>query len=527
MIDKESAMRKGIRLPQVSAFLGCEPLQLFIGGKWVHARSGHTLETRDPGTGEVLATLASAEEEDVNAAVEAARRAFLESEWRSMAANDRAVILHRLADLIDQHRDTLAQIESLDVGKPLSQAMGNDVPNVAETLRYYADLSVIMRQKVPIAVSGHEAYTALSPYGVCAFIIPWNFPFLLLGWGIAPALAAGNTVVIKPAEDTPLSTLYFCRLVAEAGLPDGVVNVIPGYGEKAGATLASHPGINRLSFTGSPEVGRGVAASCGANLVPVKLELGGKGAAVLFEDTDVERTADALAAAITLNSGQVCCTATRWLVHDSIWDRFVQAATARLQKVRIGYGMSPETEMGPVVSAKQRDRVLGYLERGEREGAQVLWQGGEVKMPAEGGGFYVKPSLLAGPPENTCARDEIFGPVAYLMRFHTEKQALDLVNRSPYGLANSVWTQDLVRAHRVAEAMIAGNSWINAHNVFKHGIPYAGCNLSGYGGGVLGPDTLFDYLRRQSVVRPTNCADRSISIRRNKHQASLGSRVAG
>jgi aldehyde dehydrogenase (NAD+) len=504
MMEPQAGINKVNLLPQVTGFLASQPLPLFIGGKWGPAGSGRTFETRDPGTGEVLATVASAEGEDVNTAVEAARRAYRQGEWSTMAANDRAVILHRLADLVDKHRDSLAQIESLDVGKPLSQATGNDVPNVAQTLRYYADLSVAARRREPIAVSGHEAYTAWSPYGVCAFIIPWNFPLLLLGWGIAPALAAGNTVVIKPAEDTPLSTLYFCRLVRQAGIPDGVVNAIPGYGHTAGAALASHPGINRLSFTGSPEIGRQVAASCGANLVPVKLELGGKGAAVLFEDTDVERTADALAAAITLNCGQVCCTATRWLVQDSIWDRFVQSATARLERVRIGHGLSPQTEMGPVVSAKQKRRVLGYLQKGEREGAQVLLRGREQESATERGGFYVKPSLLAGSPDNICAREEIFGPVAYLVRFQTEAEALDLVNRSPYGLANSVWTQDLDRAHRMAEAMIAGNSWINAHNVFKHGIPYAGCNLSGCGGGVLGPDTLFDYLRRQSVVRPTN-----------------------
>ncbi|MGH9701550.1 MAG: aldehyde dehydrogenase family protein, partial [Candidatus Acidiferrales bacterium] len=431
-------------------------------------------------------------------------RAFQKSGWSTMAANDRAVILHRLADLVDRRREILAQIESLDVGKPLLQAMGNDVPNVAQTLRYYADLSVSARHKEPIGVSGHEAYTAWFPYGICAFIIPWNFPILLLGWNIAPALAAGNTVVIKPAEDTPLSTLYFCNLVREAGVPAGVVNVIPGYGHTAGAALASHPGIDRLSFTGSPEIGRKVASSCGANLVPVKLELGGKGAAVLFEDTDVERTAEALAAAITLNSGQVCCTATRWMVQDSIWDRFVESAAARLQRVRIGHGMSPQTEMGPVVSAKQKSRVLGYLQAGEREGAQVLLRGGDASEIAESQGFYVKPGLLAGSPENICAREEIFGPVAYLMRFKTEEEAVNLVNQSRYGLANSVWTQDLVRAQRVAEAMIAGNSWINAHNVFRHGIPYAGCNLSGCGGGVLGPDTLLDYLRRQSIVRPMN-----------------------
>lgn len=504
MTEKQAAMDQAVRLPQVSSFLASQPLLLFIGGKWVPARSGHTFETRDPGSGEVLATVASAEGEDVEAAVQSARRAFLKSGWSRLAAADRAVILHRLADLVDKHREILAQIESLDVGKPLFQARDNDVPSVAQTLRYYADLSLSVRPRLPIAVSGHEAYTALSPYGVCAFIIPWNFPLLLLGWGIAPALAAGNTVVIKPAEDTPLSTLYFCRLAAEAGVPDGVVNVVPGYGDKAGAALAAQPGISRLSFTGSPKVGRRVAAACGANLVPVKLELGGKGAAVLFEDTEAERAAGALAAAITLNSGQVCCTATRWLVQDSLWDRFVECVTARLERVRIGYGLSPETEMGPVVSAKQKSRVMEYLEKGQREGAQVLLPGGEFRNTAEAGGFYVKPGLLAGSPDNICARDEIFGPVAYLMRFQTEEEAIALVNRSSYGLANSVWTEDLARAHRVAEAMVAGNSWINAHNVFKHGITYAGCNLSGCGGGVLGPDTLLDYLRRQSIVRPMN-----------------------
>lgn len=489
-------------LPEVTKFLSSQPLRLFIGGEWAHSKSGRTFETRDPGTGKVLATVASAEAADVDAAVFAARQAFQKSGWSTMAANDRAVILHRLADLVDKNREILAQIETLDVGKPFHQATGNDIPNVSQTLRYYSDLSVSVRRREAIAVSGHEAYTALFPYGVCGFIIPWNFPFLLLGWGIAPALAAGNTVVIKPAEDTPLSTLYFCRLAQEAGVPGGVINVIPGYGHSAGAALAAHKDLNRMSFTGSPETGRQVAASCGANLVPVKLELGGKGAAVLFEDTDIEQTADALASAITLNCGQVCCTATRWLVQESIWNRFVRSVSSRLEAIRIGHGLRPDTQMGPVVSTKQKDRVLGYLKRGTEEGAEMLLPGGEATGDSEHGGFYIKPSLLTGPPDNICAHDEIFGPVAYLMPFKTEEEALQLVNRSKYGLANSVWTQDLNRAQRVAEAMVAGNSWINAHNVFKHGIPYAGCNLSGCGGGVLGPDTLFDYLRRQSVVRP-------------------------
>jgi aldehyde dehydrogenase (NAD+) len=419
-----------------------------------------------------------------------------------MPVNDRAVILHRLADLIDKRREVLAQLESLDVGKPLAQAMAFDIPNVAQSLRYYADLAVHTRRAEPIPVSGFDARSIRVPYGVCGFIIPWNFPLLLVGWGVSPALAAGNTVIIKPPEDASLTALYFADLAKEAGVPDGVINVITGYGEVAGAALAQHPGINRMSFTGSPEVGRLIAESCGRNLVPVKLELGGKGAATLFEDTDIEVAAQALAGAITLNSGQVCCTATRWIVHEKIREEFVQRATGILSQLKIGHGLDPASQMGPVVSEKQRQRVLGYLQRGEQEGADVLLRGGVAEVEGNEAGYYVKPALLGGAPENVCAIDEIFGPVAYVMSFSEEEEAIALVNRSRYGLANSVWSADLTRANRVAEAMVAGNSWINAHNIFAHGIPYAGCNLSGMGGGVLGPDTYFDYLRPQSIVRP-------------------------
>ena len=488
---------------QVSEFLSSGPIKLFIGGKWVDTSAGGRIEVRDPGNGKVIAQVAAAEKEDVNRAVEAARHAFRDSAWVTMPANDRAVVLHRLADLIDKNTDTLAQIESLDVGKPLAAAAGFDIPEAARTLRYYADLSVLTRRREPIAVSGHEAYTLRVPHGVCAFVLPWNFPLMLLAWGIAPALAAGNVVIVKPSEETPLSTLYFCRLAQEAGVPEGVVNVIPGYGETAGAALAAHPGINRFGFTGSPEVGRRIGAACGGNLVPVKLELGGKGAAVLFEDVDPEQTADALVAAITVNTGQVCCTASRWLIQESIWDPFVARARERLAQVRIGHGLLPETEMGPAVSLIQKRRILGYIDRGVKQGATLLLEGGEAKVPDYPEGFYVKPALLTGPPDNVCAQEEIFGPVAYLLPFRTEAEAVTLVNESPYGLANSVWSQDLDRARRVAEAMVAGNSWINAHNVFKHGVPYGGCKLSGMGGGVLSPETFFDYLRGQSIVRPT------------------------
>jgi aldehyde dehydrogenase (NAD+) len=488
---------------QVSDFLNSGPLQLFIGGKWVDAAGGGRIDVRDPGTGKVVVQVAAADRADVERAGEAARAAFNKSGWATLPANDRAVILHRLADLIEKNLEVLAQLESLDVGKPLAQATAFDIPEGAAVLRYYADLSVHVRRREPIAVSGYEAYTLRVPYGVCAFVLPWNFPFVLLAWGVAPALAAGNVVIVKPSEETPLSTLYFCRLAQEAGIPDGVVNVIPGYGHTAGAALAAYPGINRMGFTGSPEVGRLIAAACGANLVPVKLELGGKGAAVLFEDIDPEKTADALVAALSLNTGQVCCTATRWIIHESIWDPLVERARQGLERLRIGHSLAPDTEMGPVVSPTQKQRILGYVERGATQGATLLLEGGEAQVPEHPEGFYVKPALLTGPPENVCAQEEIFGPVAYLMPFKTEAQAVDLVNQCPYGLANSVWSGDLERARRVAEAMVAGNSWINAHNVFKHGVPYGGCKLSGMGGGVLSPETFFDYLRGQSIVRPT------------------------
>jgi len=296
--------------------------------------------------------------------------------------------------------------------------------------------------------------------------------------------------------------LYFAKLAEEAGVPKGVINVVTGFGETAGAALSRHPGIKRMSFTGSPEVGRLVAEACGKNLVPVKLELGGKGAAVIFDDVDIDAVADLLAGAVTLNAGQVCCTATRWVVHEKIRDKLVDRAATVMSSMPIGYGADPETKIGPVVSEKQRQRVLGYLEKGLKQGASSLLDGGAAKVPGRENGFYVKPALLGGDPGNVCAREEIFGPVAYVMTFKDENDVIDLVNSSSYGLANSVWSKNLDRANRVAEKLVAGNSWINAHNLFAHGIPYGGCNLSGCGGGVLGPETLMDYLRSQSVVRP-------------------------
>ncbi|SCY84517.1 aldehyde dehydrogenase family protein [Rhizobium sp. NFACC06-2] len=478
------------------------PFNLHIDGAQVRANGGNTFESLDPGTGAVIATLAAGDAADVDAAVSAARKAFITSNWATMPAADRAVILHRLADLIDQNSALLAEIESKDVGKPRAQAAAFDIPHAAQTFRYYADLSNNTRSREPFAVKGNEAWSVRQPYGVCAFIFPWNFPFLLLGWNVSPALAAGNTIVIKPAAETSLSALYFARLAEQAGVPKGVVNVVTGSGTVVGTALAGHSGINRLSFTGSPEVGRVVAEACARNLVPAKLELGGKGAAVLFDDVSVDNAAEALAGAVTLNAGQVCCTATRWLVHETIADAFIAKAAKSMSGMKIGYGGDDTTQLGPLVSDKQRRRVLGYVERSKSEGAEAYLPGGAAEVSDREGGFYVKPALLGGAPDNVCAREEVFGPVAYVMTFRDEDEAIKLVNSSPYGLANSVWTADTRRAKRVAEQLVAGNSWINAHNLFPHGVTYGGVNLSGCGGGILGPDTLDDYYRKLSVVRP-------------------------
>jgi len=488
-------------LPEVAAFLDSPSLKAFVNGEWVDASGGQTFDVVDPGTGEKISTVASLQKDDVDRAVDAAVNAFEGSGWAKMPVNERSAALHRLADAVEARKAQFSQIESLDCGKVFAQAEA-DVQNFIDTFRYFADLAQQVNYRSVIGVKGHEAWIARHPWGACGFIVPWNFPFLLTGWGLAPALAAGNTCVLKPAEDTPLSALYLCKVVQELDLlPAGVLNVTTGIGETAGAAIANNPKFRRMSFTGSPEVGRMVAEASGRNLTPIKCELGGKGAAVVFDDVDIEETAEKLVGAITFHSGQVCCDATRWLIHKDIYDKFVGECADRMKAVSIGYQLDAGTQMGPLVNTKQRDRVLGYLEKGVAEGAELVLEGGAAKVAGKNG-YYVKPALMAGSLDNIAAREEIFGPVAYLAPFANEEEGIRLANNTEYGLGNSVWSRDLVRCARVAEAFESGNGWINAHNVIVHGVPYAGVGKSGMGGGVVSPDTLNDYLRPISIVRP-------------------------
>jgi acyl-CoA reductase-like NAD-dependent aldehyde dehydrogenase len=485
--------------PNVADFLRT-PVGHFIGGKWDAGAGNAMAQVLNPSDGSALAAIAMGGAAEVDQAVSAAWKAF--PAWSALSPGERAVYLHRFAEQLEKHAADLALLESLDVGKAITAAEGFDVPFGIECLRYFANLSTQAHYDVPLAIKNIEARVHRAPYGVCGFIFPWNFPFTLLLWGIAPALAAGNTVVVKPSEVTPLSSLFAAKLAAEAGIPDGVINLVTGDGPSAGAALAAHPRVKRMSFTGSPETGKKIGELCGRNLVPCKLELGGKGAAVVFDDVDVEVAAQKLAGAITLNTGQVCCTATRWLIHEKIYDRFVDQAVAALKETKTGPGPERETQMGPLVSETQRQRVLRYLENGVKEGAETILPGGTAAPRGYEGGFYVQPSLLAGSPENVCCREEIFGPSAFLLKFKDEKAAVSLVNQLAYGLANSVWSADLKRAGRIAEQMAAGNSWINAHNVFAYGLPYGGINLSGFGGGVNSSETFNDYLRPQTIARP-------------------------
>ncbi|NMO03195.1 aldehyde dehydrogenase family protein [Gordonia sp. TBRC 11910] len=485
-------------LPAVSDWLS-RPKQLFIGGDWVDAASGRTFETRDPATGEVLTQIAYGQAEDVDRAVRAARTAY-EGEWALCTPAQRQRLLFRIGEAIYEHAEELAQLESLDNGKSAAVAQAVDITWVAELFEYYAGWATkIEGRTIPVSVpwapgTQWHAYTLREPVGVCGAIVPWNFPLLMAAFKVPVALACGNTVVLKPAEDTPLSALRLAEIMADCGLPDGVFNVVTGYGD-AGAALAAHDDVDKIAFTGSTEVGRLIVDAAKGNLKKVSLELGGKSPQVVYADANLDLAIPGTASGFLFNHGQTCTSGTRLLVEDRIFDEFTQGVADVAAASKLGPGLDPTSEVGPLVSQTQLNRVLGYVDQGLRDGARAL-TGGRRHGDA---GYYVEPTVLVDVDSSfSVYREEIFGPVVVATPFNAERGVAAAANDTPYGLAASVWTQDATKAHRTARQIKAGTVWINCHNAFDAALPFGGYKESGWGR-ELGASAIDAYTEQKSI----------------------------
>ncbi|HEY3472779.1 MAG TPA: aldehyde dehydrogenase family protein [Amycolatopsis sp.] len=458
--------------------------QLLIDGKFVPAASGRTFATHDPATGARITDVAWGEAADVDRAVTAARRAFEAGPWATMRPNERERLLWRVGDLLTERAELFGQLESLDNGKSATIAQVVDTAWAADVFRYYAGWATkiegsTINVSMPFAPPGSEfhAYTLREPVGVCAQIIPWNFPLLMAAWKLAPALAAGNTVILKPAEQTPLTALLLGELFCEAGFPPGVVNIVTGFGD-AGAALAAHDGVDKVAFTGSTEVGKKIVDAAKGNLKKVSLELGGKSPNVVFADADFETAVPGSLNAWLFNHGQCCVAGTRLYVEDRIFDDFTQAVADAASQVKIGPGLDPATQLGPLVSQEQFDRVTGYLAQGLADGARALTGG--KRWGDEG--YFVEPTVLVDvQPQFSVVREEIFGPVVAALPFTAEEGFSAAANDSVYGLAAGIWTRDISKAHRAAKQLKAGSVWINQYNGFDTALPFGGYKQSGWG----------------------------------------------
>ena len=471
--------------------------KMLINGKWVEAASGKTFPTYNPATGEVLARIAEGDSEDVNRAVKAARAAFEGGPWRKMSSSERGRAIWRIGDLIEKNLDELAELEMLDNGKPLKIARIADVPLAADLFRYMAGWATkIEGNTIPISAPGkYLAYTLREPVGVVGQIIPWNFPLLMAAWKLGPALAAGCTVVLKPAEQTPLSALRLGELIQEAGIPDGVVNIVPGYGETAGAALAAHPDVDKIAFTGSTEVGKLIVHAAAGNLKKVSLELGGKSPNVVFSDGDVDRAIAGASMAIFFNHGQCCCAGSRLYIEKPVFDKVVEGVSEQAGKIKVGPGWEQTTDMGPLVSEEQLNRVCAYLESGFTEGAKAV-VGGERHGDK---GYFVQPTVLVNTTDTMkVVREEIFGPVVTAIPFTDPADLLKKANDTVYGLAAGIWTKDISKAHRLAAQLRAGTVWINCYNVFDAAMPFGGYKQSGWGR-EMGHEALEMYTEVKSV----------------------------
>ena len=456
--------------------------QLFIDGKWVDAASGKTFTTPNPATGESLAEVAEADKADIDKAVDAARRAY-EGKWSKMSARDRGRLLYKLSQLIEQRSQELAELETADNGKPIRESSYVDLPQVVENFEYFAGYATkIEGETIPVPGQMFN-YTIREPLGVCGQIIPWNFPLLMAAWKLAPALAAGNTIVLKPAEQTPVTAMELGKLIQEAGFPDGVVNIVPGYGETAGAALASHPGIDKIAFTGSTEVGKLVAKAAADNLTKVSLELGGKAPNIVFADADIEQAVNGAMMGIFFNQGQVCCAGSRLFLAEPIRDEFLERFKEKAQKVKVGDPMDKTTHMGPQVSEEQLNRIKGYVDIAREEGACVLTGGEPPQLEGDfQKGYFFQPTIFCDVQNQMrVAQEEIFGPVTSVITFKDEDDLIKQANETIYGLSAGIWTRDIVRAHRFAKEVHAGVIWINTYNMFNAASPFGGYKQSGYG----------------------------------------------
>jgi phenylacetaldehyde dehydrogenase len=484
--------------PKVSGYVG-RTHKMLINGKWVDAASGKTFPTYNPATGDVLSNIAEGDKEDINRAVKAARAAFETGPWAKISPSDRSRMIWKLADLLEQHLEEFAQLESLDNGKALKIARVADVPLAVDCFRYFAGWATKIEGNT-IPFSGQQrgkffAYTVREPVGVVGQIIPWNFPLLMAAWKLAPALATGCTIVLKPAEQTPLTALRLGELIQEAGIPEGVVNIVPGYGETAGAALAAHDDVDKVAFTGSTEVGKLILHAAAGNLKKVSLELGGKSPNIVLDDADVDAVIPGAASAIFFNQGQTCCAGSRLFIQKDIFDKVVDGISAQASKIRVRQGFDPDCDMGPLVSEEQLNRVVGYLDSGKKEGARATVGGSREGTK----GYFVKPTVLVDTTDKMkVVQEEIFGPVVTASPFSSVDEIAAKANDTVYGLAAGIWTRDIKKAHALAAKIKAGTVWINCYNVFDATLPFGGYKQSGWGR-EMGHEVLEHYTEVKSV----------------------------